>query len=62
MSTTYTVQELAQRYAETLIEYYTALQSEVCAPMWVSETRDALYKAQDALNWEAERAVELNLA
>jgi hypothetical protein len=58
MSTTYTVQELAQRYAEALVEYHTAQQSAVCAPIWVSEARDALYKAQDALNWAAERAAE----
>ena len=62
MSTTYTVQELAQRYAETLIEYYTALQSEVCAPMWVSEARDAMYAAEQALNAACQRQAQMDYA
>lgn len=62
MSTTYTVQELAQRYAETLIEYHTALQSEVCAPMWVSEARDAMYAAEQALNAACQRQAQMDYA
>ena len=62
MTTTYTVQELAQQYAEALVEYHTAQQSEVCAPMWVSEARDAMYAAEQALNAACHRQAQMNYA
>ena len=61
MSTTYTVQELAQRYAEALVEYYEAVQSNVVdRARWVREASDRMYDAHAALNDAALRAAELN--
>jgi myo-inositol-1-phosphate synthase len=61
MSTTYTVQELAQRYAEALVEYYEAVHSDVVdRDRWVREARDTMYAAQTALSDAALRAAELN--
>lgn len=62
MSTTYTVQELAQRYAEALVEYHTAQQSAVCAPIWVSEARDAMYAAEQALDAACQRQAQMDYA
>lgn len=56
----YTVKELALAYAKTLVEYHTAQQSEVCAPMWVYEARDAMWAAENRLNAACERAAKLN--
>jgi hypothetical protein len=61
MSTTYTVQELAQRYAESLVEFYAALRSTVSdRDRWLHEAGDAMYDAHAALNDAALRAAELN--
>ena len=61
MSTTYTVQELAQQYAEALVEYYEAVQSTVVdRDRWLREATNAMYAAQTALNDAARRAAELN--
>jgi hypothetical protein len=61
MSTTYTVQELAQRYAESLVEFYAALRSTVSdRDRWVRESRDATYKAERELNDACKRQAELN--
>ena len=61
MSTTYTVQELAQRYAESAVEYYEAVQSTVVdRARWVREARDRMYAAETALHSAASRAAELN--
>ncbi len=57
---TYTVQELALQYAEKLVAYHEAMQSN-----WsdkeraVRETRNEMYDAQNALNAACERAAEL---
>lgn len=57
----YTVQELAMKYAESLVEYHTALQSDVCdKDRWVRESRDEMYSAQEALNTAAKMAAELS--
>lgn len=57
---TYTVQELALQYAETLVEYHEAQKSDVCdRERWVRNARDAMYNAQTALNQACERAAEL---
>jgi hypothetical protein len=59
---TYTVQELALHYAETLVEYHEAQKSDVCdKERWVRTARDAMYAAQNALNAACERAAELSL-
>jgi hypothetical protein len=59
---TYTVQELALRYAETLVEYHEAQKSDVCdKERWVRTARDAMYNAQTALNAACERAAELSV-
>jgi len=56
----YTVQELALRYAETLVEYHEAQKSDVCdKERWVRTARDAMYNAQNELNAACERAAEL---
>jgi hypothetical protein len=56
----YTVQELALHYANTLVEYHEAMQSDVCdKERWVRSARDAMYDAQNALNAACERAAEL---
>jgi selenocysteine lyase/cysteine desulfurase len=61
MATTYTVQELAQRYAESLVEYYEAVHSDVVdRERWVREASDAMHDAHAALNNAALRAAELN--
>lgn len=63
MTTTYTVQELAQRYAEALVEYHSALSSNVCdRGYWVREARDAMSTAQLALNEACERQAHMNPA
>ena len=57
---TYTVQELALQYAEKLVAYHEAMQSD-----WsdkeraVRRARDEMYAAQNALNAACERAAEL---
>ena len=57
----YTVQELALRYAEALVEYHEANRSDVCdKARWVREATNALYAAQNALNDACERQAELN--
>ena len=61
MSTTYTVQELSQQYAEALVEYYEAVQSDVVdRERWVREASDAMSAAHAALSDAALRAAELN--
>lgn len=60
MMTTYTVQELAQKYAEALVEYYEAVYSDVCdQERRVRQARTAMYDAQAALNDAALRAARL---
>ena len=57
----FTVQELAMKYAEALVEYHEAQNSTVCdKDRWVREARDAMYDAQNALNEACERQAELN--
>jgi len=57
----YTVQELALKYAEALVEYHEANRSDVCdKARWVREATNALYAAQNALNDACERQAELN--
>ena len=57
---TYTVQELALQYAEKLVAYHEAVQSN-----WSDKeravrcARDEMYDAQNALNAACERAAEL---
>lgn len=63
MATTYTVQELAQQYAEALVEYHSALYSNVCdREYWVREARDAMSAAQSALDEACERQAHMNSA
>ena len=58
---TYTVQELALRYAETMVEYYEAQKSDVCdKERWVRNARDAMYNAQTALSQACASVAELN--
>jgi DnaJ-domain-containing protein 1 len=58
---TYTVQELALKYAEALVEYHEANRSDVCdKARWVREATNAMYAAQNALNGACERQAELN--
>jgi hypothetical protein len=70
MSTTYTVQELAQRYAEALVEFHEldqhvraagdqALRQDVSA---LREARDAMYVAQQALDEACQRQAHMNYA
>ena len=60
---TYTVQELALKYAEALVEYHEANRSDVCdKARWVREATNALYAAQNALNDACERQAEMNYA
>lgn len=45
------LQAAAIVYADALVEYHTAQQSDVCdKARWVRETRDALYIAQNYLD------------
>jgi len=63
MTTTYTVQELAQRYAEAMVEYHSALYSDVCdKERWVRTARDEMYNAQTALNAACLRQAQMNYA
>ena len=56
-----TVQELALRYAETLVEYHEAQQSDVCdRERWVRTARDAMYNAQTALSQACASVAEFN--
>lgn len=56
----YTVQELALTYAQTLVEYHEAKNSDVCdKDRWVREATNAMYDAQYLLNEACERAAEL---
>ena len=56
----YTVQELALKYAEALVEYHEANRSDVCdKARWVREATNAMYAAQNALNAACERQAEL---
>ena len=60
---TYTVQELALHYAETLVEYHEAQNSDVCdKARWVREATNAMYAAQNALNDACLRQAEQNYA
>jgi hypothetical protein len=70
MSVTYTVQELAQHYAETLVEFHSlnqhvqaageqALRQDMSA---LRVARDAMYDAQQALHEAAERQAHMNYA
>jgi hypothetical protein len=70
MSTTYTVQELAQQYAEALVEFHEldqhvraageqALRQDVLA---LREARDVMYAAQLALNEACRRQAQMNYA
>jgi hypothetical protein len=55
------VQTLALRYAQALVEFHEAQQSDVCdKDRWVREARDAMYDAQNTLNEAAEREAALN--
>jgi len=55
------VQKLALSYAEALVEYHEAQQSDVCdRERWVRTARDAMFTAQAALNDAAEREAALN--
>ena len=57
---TYTVQELALQYAEKLVAYHEANQSDVSdQEQWVRRARDEMYDAQTELNTACERAAEL---
>ena len=57
----YTVQELALKYAEALVEYHEAQNSTVCdKDRWVREARDAMHDAQNALDEACARQAELN--
>ena len=58
---TYTVQELALQYAEKLVAYHEAMQSDWCnRDRAVYRARDEMYEAQNLLNQAAERQAELN--
>ena len=70
MSTTYTVQELAQQYAEALVEFHAldqhvraageqALRQDVSA---LRDARDAMYAAQLALDEACQRQAQMNYA
>jgi hypothetical protein len=70
MSTTYTVQERAQKYAEALVEFHElnlhvqaageqALRQDMSA---LRVARDAMYDAQQALHEAAERQARMNYA
>jgi len=70
MSTTYTVQERAQKYAEALVEVHElnlhvqaageqALRQDMSA---LREARNAMYDAQQALHEAAERQAHMNHA
>lgn len=60
---TYTVQELALKYAAALVEYHEAQKSNVCdRERWVRTARDAMYNAQTALNAACERQAHMNYA
>jgi hypothetical protein len=55
------VQKLALSYAEALVEYHEAQQSDVCdRERWVRTARDEMFLAQAALNDAAEREAALN--
>jgi hypothetical protein len=57
---TYTVQELALQYAEKLVAYHEAHQSDVSdQDQWVRQARNEMYHAQTELNHACERAAEL---
>ena len=70
MTTTYTVQELAQKYAETLVEFHEldqhvraagdhALRQDVSA---LREARDVMYTAEQSLNAACQRQAQMNYA
>jgi hypothetical protein len=70
MTTTYTVQELAQQYAEALVEFHEldqhvqaagkqALRQDMSA---LRVAREAMYEAQSALHEAAERQAHMNYA
>ena len=55
------VQTLALQYAQALVEFHEAQQSDVCdKDRWVREARDAMYNAQNTLNEACEREAALN--
>ena len=56
----YTVPELALQYAEKLVAYHAAVQSDWCyKDRAVRVARDDMFEALAALNDAAERAAEL---
>jgi hypothetical protein len=56
----YTVQELALQYAEKLVAYHEAVQSDCCdKDRVVRRATNEMYAAQNALNAACERAAEL---
>ena len=70
---TYTVQELALQYAETLVRYHEVNQHVEAArkahgtalredELELRRARDDMYDAQNALNAACERAAEQNYA
>jgi hypothetical protein len=55
-----TVQMLALKYAEALVAYHEAMQSDVCdKERQVRLARDEMYNAQTSLNQAAELEAEL---
>ena len=57
---TYTVRELALQYAEKLVAYHEACQSDVCdRDQWIRQARDEMYYAQTELNTACGRAAKL---
>jgi hypothetical protein len=70
MTTTYTVQQLAQKYAESLVEFYeldlhvttagvNALREDVAQ---LRVAREAMYGAQSALNEACQHQAHMNYA
>jgi hypothetical protein len=58
---TYTVQELALRYAEKLVEFHEANQSNWSnKEKWARLARNDMYAAQHALDQACQRQAELN--
>jgi hypothetical protein len=56
----YTVQELALQYAEKLVAYHEAMQSDWCnKERALRAARDEMYDAQNALDYACERAAKL---
>lgn len=70
MSTTYTVQALAQKYAETLVEFHELAQHvENAGPNALRQdvamlrtAQDEMYTAQSALDDACQRQAQMNYA